>query len=321
MPKQCFIHPQGICESGVIGEGTRIWAFSHVLAGAKIGCDCNICEHVFIENEVVIGNRVTIKNGVQIWDGIRIGDDVFIGPNATFTNDAFPRSKQYPDKFLETVLEDGASIGANATILPGLRIGSRAMVGAGAVVTRNIPPNAIVVGNPARISGYVHTGKKSSATHPGDYARASERKPATIGVGNCKIWPLPRFRDLRGDLVPVEFEAGLPFVPRRQFFVFNVPGYKVRGEHAHKKCHQLLVAIQGALSVVVDNLITARQVRLDKPHIGLYIPAGIWGIQYEFSRDAILAVYTSDKYDSHDYIRSYDEYKAFVAGKKSGRRR
>ena len=317
MAKKYFIHAQGICESNFIGEGTRIWAFSHVLPDAKIGSECNICDHVFIENDVVIGNRVTIKNGVQVWDGIRIGNDVFIGPNVTFTNDVFPRSKQYPEKFMETIVEDGASIGANATILPGLRIGSKAMVGAGAVVTRNIPPNAIVVGNPARICGYVHTGKRNSLAHPGDYARADPRESSTIGVGDCKIWPLPRFRDLRGDLVPVEFEAGLPFIPQRQFFVFNVPGHKVRGEHAHKTCDQLLVAIQGALSVVVDNLSSASQVRLDKPHLGLFIPAGIWGIQYEFSDDAILAVYTSHKYDPHDYIRSYDEYKAFVAERKS----
>lgn len=317
MAKEYFIHAQGICESSVIGEGTRIWAFAHVLPGARIGSECNICDHVFIENDVVIGNRVTIKNGVQIWDGIRIGNGVFIGPNVTFTNDAFPRSKDYPAKFMETVVEDGASIGANATILPGLRIGSKAMIGAGAVVTRNIPPNAIVVGNPARISGYVHTGKRSIVTDLSDYSRADQREPSTIGVGNCKLWPLPRFRDLRGDLVPVEFEVGLPFVPHRQFFVFNVPGHKVRGEHAHKTCDQLLVAIQGSLSVVVDDLSSATEVRLDKPHMGLYIPARIWGIQYEFSQDAILAVYTSHKYDADDYIRSYDEYKAFVADAKS----
>jgi UDP-2-acetamido-3-amino-2,3-dideoxy-glucuronate N-acetyltransferase len=316
--KKYFVHDRGICESSDIGEGTRIWAFSHVLPGAKIGAECNICDHVFIENDVVIGNRVTIKNGVQVWDGIRIGDDVFIGPNVTFTNDAFPRSKQYPEKFLETVVEDGVSIGANATILPGLRLGSRAMVGAGAVVTRNIPPNAIVVGNPARISGYVHTSRKADVINGSDYLSGGRQPgPLALGVGDCKLWPLPRFRDLRGDLVPIEFESGFPFAPRRQFFVFSVPGHKVRGEHAHKACDQFLVAIHGALSVVVDDCSNACEVRLDKPNVGLYIPAGIWGIQYEFSHDAILAVYASEKYDPGDYIRSYDEYKTFVSRKKS----
>jgi dTDP-4-dehydrorhamnose 3,5-epimerase-like enzyme len=185
------------------------------------------------------------------------------------------------------------------------------------VVTRNIPPNAIVVGNPARISGYVHTSKKNDVINGSDYLKRDQREPLALGVGDCKIWPLPRFRDLRGDLVPVEFESGLPFVPRRQFFVFSVPGHKVRGEHAHKSCEQFLVAIQGALSVVVDDCSNAGEVRLDKPNVGLYIPAGIWGIQYEFSHDAILAVYASEIYNPDDYIRSYDEYKAFISQKKS----
>jgi acetyltransferase-like isoleucine patch superfamily enzyme len=130
-----FKHSQALVETQSIGIGTRIWAFVHVLPGAQIGADCNICDHVFIENDVVIGDRVTIKCGVQIWDGLRIEDDVFIGPNATFTNDLFPRSKQYPEQFARTVIHKGASIGANATILAGNSIGQSAMVGAGAVVT------------------------------------------------------------------------------------------------------------------------------------------------------------------------------------------
>ena len=149
-----FIHSQALCESKNVGEGTRIWAFVHILPEAKIGQDCNICDHVFIENDVRIGNRVTVKCGVQLWDGIRIADDVFIGPNATFTNDPFPRSRQYPDERPEIRIEAGASIGANATILPGLTIGKKAMVGAGAVITEDVPPGAIVVGNPGQIVGY-----------------------------------------------------------------------------------------------------------------------------------------------------------------------
>jgi len=150
-----FSHPQALVEPGAqIGERTRIWAFAHVLSGAKIGTDCNICDHVFIENDVLVGNRVTIKCGVQLWDGLRVEDDVFIGPNATFTNDIFPRSKQYPEKFLPTHIRAGASIGANATILAGVTIGEKAMVGAGAVVTKDVPAFAVVAGNPARIIRY-----------------------------------------------------------------------------------------------------------------------------------------------------------------------
>lgn len=145
-----FQHPQALVESEKIGNGTRIWAFAHVLPGAKIGADCNICNHTFIENDVVIGDRVTVKCGVQLWDGITLEDDVFVGPNATFTNDAFPRSKQ-PFELILTVVKRGASIGANATILPGIIIGEGAMVGAGAVVTKNVPPRALVVGNPAKV--------------------------------------------------------------------------------------------------------------------------------------------------------------------------
>lgn len=150
-----FKHPQALVESNAIGKDTKIWAFVHVLPGAIIGKECNICDHVFIENDVVIGDRVTIKCGVQLWDGVRVDDDVFIGPNATFTNDIFPRSQVYPEKFLRTRLKKGCSIGANATILCGIEIGEQAMVGAGAVVTKDVPPKALVYGNPARIQRYL----------------------------------------------------------------------------------------------------------------------------------------------------------------------
>ena len=157
--KGARIHPQAICETKHVGKGTRIWAFAHVLKGAVIGEDCNLCDGVFVENDVVVGDRVTVKCGVQLWDGVRLENDVFVGPNATFTNDPMPRSKQYPEKYAVTVVCAGASIGANATILPGIVIGELAMVGAGAVVTRAVPPRAIVVGNPARIKGYVPEGE------------------------------------------------------------------------------------------------------------------------------------------------------------------
>jgi UDP-2-acetamido-3-amino-2,3-dideoxy-glucuronate N-acetyltransferase len=154
-----FIHPHALVESKDIGKGTRIWAFAHVLSEAKIGEDCNICDHVFIENDVTIGNRTTIKCGVQIWDGITIEDDVFIGPNATFTNDLFPRSKEYPEEFLKTIVKKNASIGANATILPGITIGEGAMIGAGSVVTKDVPPYAVMVGNPAKLKRFIEQKK------------------------------------------------------------------------------------------------------------------------------------------------------------------
>ena len=146
-----FIHPSSDVQSKQIGEGTRVWQYVVILPGAVIGRDGNICSHCFIENQVVVGDRVTVKCGVQLWDGVTLEDDVFVGPNATFTNDREPRSRNASATLLPTLVKKGASIGANATILPGLTIGEGAMVGAGAVVTKDVPPRTLVVGNPARV--------------------------------------------------------------------------------------------------------------------------------------------------------------------------
>ncbi len=146
-----FKHPLSDVQSENIGKHTKIWQFCVVLADAKIGENCNICSHCFIENDVKIGDNVTVKCGVQLWDGIVIEDNVFIGPNVTFCNDKYPRSKQYPKKFAKTLIKKGVSIGANATILPGITIGENAMIGAGAVVTKDVVSNTMVVGNPARV--------------------------------------------------------------------------------------------------------------------------------------------------------------------------
>lgn len=150
-----MIHPTADVKSRNIGNGTSVWQFCVVLENAVIGSNCNINCHVFIENDVTIGNHVTIKPGVQVWDGITLGDKVFIGPNVTFTNDRTPRSKQYPETFLKTFVREGASVGANATILAGVTIGRYAMIGAGAVVTRDVPPFTVWYGNPASHRGYV----------------------------------------------------------------------------------------------------------------------------------------------------------------------
>jgi UDP-2-acetamido-3-amino-2,3-dideoxy-glucuronate N-acetyltransferase len=150
MTDSAFIHDRALVETDSIGSGTRVWAFAHVMPGAVIGADCNICDHTYIEGDVVVGDRVTIKSGVYLWDGLRVEDDVFIGPQATFTNDRFPRSKQDFELRITTIRR-GASIGAGAVLLPGLTVGERAMVGAGAVVTADVPDYALVVGNPARV--------------------------------------------------------------------------------------------------------------------------------------------------------------------------
>lgn len=149
------IHPLSDVKSAEIGENTRIWQYVVIFENAQIGASCNICAHTLIESDVIIGNNVTVKSGVYIWDGTRIENNVFIGPNATLTNDRMPRSKKYPEKFYGITLKNGCSIGANATILPGITVGENAMVGAGTVVTKDVPANAVVVGNPAKIIRYL----------------------------------------------------------------------------------------------------------------------------------------------------------------------
>ncbi|TGY02977.1 N-acetyltransferase [Muribaculum sp. NM65_B17] len=145
-----MIHPLSDVKSANIGEGTNIWQFCVVFPEARIGRNCNICANVLIENDVVIGDNVTVKSGVQLWDGLEIEDDVFIGPNVTFTNDLFPRSKVYPEKFERTVIKRGASIGANSTIIAGHTIGKNVMIGAGSIVTKDIPDNELWFGTPAK---------------------------------------------------------------------------------------------------------------------------------------------------------------------------
>lgn len=170
-----FIHKLAEVLTGQVGGGTTIWQFAVILKGAVIGSDCNISCHTFIENDVVIGNNVTIKSGVYLWDGITIEDDVFVGPNATFTNDPFPRSRKYPASFQSTLIKKGASVGANATILGGIVLGKYSMIGAGAVVIGSVPDNAMVYGNPARITGWVdETGNKLTAS--GDLWVANDGK-------------------------------------------------------------------------------------------------------------------------------------------------
>jgi acetyltransferase-like isoleucine patch superfamily enzyme len=300
-----IIHPLSDVQSETIGNGTHIWQFCVVLEKARIGADCNICSHVFIENDVVIGDRVTVKCGVQIWDGITIEDDVFIGPNVTFTNDLYPRSRCHPDKYLKTTIHRGASIGANATILPGVSVGRLAMIAAGAVVTRDVPAYAIVKGNPGRISGYTHEKKEIVK----DLSRSPLPEVLMEGVSFVN---LIKTSDMRGDLLVAELQKHIPFEVKRLFFVMNVPSHHVRGEHAHKQCHQLLVCIQGEVTVIADNGTTRQEWVLNRPDLGLHLHPLTWGIQYRYSKNAVLAVFASHSYDPGDYIRDYEEYLKFL---------
>lgn len=298
-----FIHPQALNESETIGDGTRVWAFAHVLPGAVIGADCNICDGVFVENDVLVGDRVTVKCGVQLWDGVTLEDDVFVGPNATFTNDRFPRSKAYPEEFGRTIVRRGASIGANATILPGLTIGAGAMIGAGSVVTRDVPEYAVVVGNPARITGYVNTPPAA----PDGPARARVDRTMSV-VAGVTVRRLTRAVDLRGSLVAAELARDVPFEAQRFFVVYDVPSVEARGAHAHRECEQFLVCLRGSVRAIVDDGVNREEFVLDSPDLGLYMPAMTWGTQYQYSADAVLLVLASRAYDDADYIRDYGDF-------------
>ena len=299
-----FKHETALVETTQVGEGTRIWAYAHVLAGAKIGKDCNICDHTFIENDVVIGDRVTVKCGVQLWDGVRLENDVFVGPNATFTNDRFPRSKQYLAEYPHTVVRRGASVGANATILPGIVIGEMAMVGAGSVVTHNVPAHAKLMGNPARITGYVDTKPEDSAA----ISAGSSGDVPVQTAGEAFVHRLPQVEDLRGSLSFGETLRDVPFDVKRYFLVYGVENERIRGEHAHRQLHQFLVCVAGRCHVVTDDGENRHEVVLDSPSKGLHIPPMVWATQYKFTRDAVLMVLASDYYDAKEYIRDYDEY-------------
>lgn len=295
--KAFFVHPHGICETEAVGVGTKVWAFAHVLKGAVVGRECNICDGVFIESDVVVGDQTTIKSGVQLWDGVRLGNRVFIGPNATFTNDFFPRSKRYLASYPKTIVKDGASIGANATIMPGVQIGESAMIGAGAVVLADVPARAIVVGNPGRVVGYADS---QSIGH--------QDLPETFPVKSIE---LPARPDRRGRLIAVEF-ADLPFIPQRMFTLDLVASLGARGGHAHRECAQIITASAGAMTCAFDDGNAAYEIHLDDPRRALFVPPGVWVLVFRFTKSAITTVLASHSYSPADYINDYSEFRNLV---------
>jgi acetyltransferase-like isoleucine patch superfamily enzyme/dTDP-4-dehydrorhamnose 3,5-epimerase-like enzyme len=307
-----FVHPLALCESKRLGPGTRIDAFAHVREGAVLGREVEVGDHAFVDDDVWIGDRVQILAGARLWRGVRVEEEVLIGPNATFVSDRHPRAGHAPVAVPETRVCRGASIGAGATVLPGMTIGQNALVGAGAVVTRSVPPNAVVVGNPARIRGYLDVGRPAEPVpQSGLGDLTGVRRSRVRGV---TLQRLPLNRDLRGSLAVAEFPKQVPFTPQRAFLVFDVPGSEIRGEHAHRNCHLFLICVRGSVSVVADDGEQREEFRLDHPTLGLYLPPMVWATQYKHSADGVLLVLASHYYDPDDYIRDYQAFLQEVRG-------
>ncbi len=315
-------HPHSLIESKNIGKKTQIGPFCHIFPEARIGEQCTICNNVIIENNVTIGNRVTIKDGVHLCKNVEIEDDVYIGPNATFSESISPtenlrNSFKTQKNARGIIIRKKANIGANATIYSNIEVGENSVVEAGAVVSRNVPSNAIVSGNPAIIIGYINYNKiEKTATElmpPTDIGEIKYSK-----VKGVKVIRLPTIKDLRGNLSFAEYGQYLPFIPKRYFLVYDVDTKEVRGEHAHKTLHQFLVCVNGSCAIVVDDGLNREEVLLNSLDIGLYIPPKIWAVQYKYSADGILLVLASDVYKPNDYIRNYNEFIKMVkpAGKK-----
>jgi UDP-2-acetamido-3-amino-2,3-dideoxy-glucuronate N-acetyltransferase len=300
------IHPSAIVETNEVGTNTSILANSHILSGAVIGRDCVISDGVFVEGGVRIGDRVTLKPGVQLSAGVELEDDVTVGPGAVFSNEPHSDERQEGIAPLKILVKAGASIGANATILPGVTVGHRARIGAGAVVTSNIPQNAVVVGNPARIVGYVNSPRHSVTAITN--LKETNKEVISSRVPGVSVVKIPTIPDLRGSLSFAEFERHIPFPAKRFFLIYDVPSRELRGEHAHKRNHQFLICIKGSVNALVDNGEEREEFILDSPNVGIHIPPMIWGTQYKYTEDAVLLVFASHLYESEDYIRDYQDF-------------
>jgi acetyltransferase-like isoleucine patch superfamily enzyme/dTDP-4-dehydrorhamnose 3,5-epimerase-like enzyme len=293
----------------LISAHERIHVMIHATAlvfSALSGARCSVGPFALVEANVVIGDDVEVGAGVYLWRGMVIEDGARIAARVCF-------ARGEGDKPCGTRLRAGVQIGENATIAAGIVLGAGCRVASGSVVTRDVPPNAIVSGNPAHISGYVNTPHLDL---PGQGARGSqlaaqEDLPA-LSVSAARLHRLPKIVDLRGALSFGETGAQLPFTPERVFLVYDVPSKEVRGEHAHRACHQFLVCVKGSVGIVLDDGTRRDEIVLDSARVGLHIPPMVWGIQYQFSPDAVLLVLASDRYSAEDYIRNYDEFLAAV---------
>jgi UDP-2-acetamido-3-amino-2,3-dideoxy-glucuronate N-acetyltransferase len=302
------LHPTAVFPEGIDAPDVGLGAFSVVQSGASLGSRCLLGPQVVVESGAILGDDVVVRGQVLLPGGLTVGDRVLIGQHATFIEHR-DASDARPTRTGQEIGPD-ATIGANSTILGGITIGRNATVGAGAVVTHDVPPNAIVVGNPARIVGY------AGGTTPIDSSGPDAVVPVSR-VPGVELRKLMRATDLRGSLIAANFAKDLPFLPRRAFVVFDVSSKHIRGAHAHRACEQFLICLSGSLTCVVDDGDARQEVVLDRPDIGLHMPAMIWGTQYNYTEDARLLVFASHEYDPDDYIRDYDEFLAELPGSRT----
>lgn len=273
-----------------------------VHAGAQVADDCYLGDFVVLYPGAILGDACRVEGFTQVWPGVRLERGARLGPGVTLERgiDGAPS---------EILVGAGAHVGAGATVRWGVTIGAGAVVEAGTLVAQAVPPYAIVSGVPARITGYV---EKSLGAGGRLWHKQAEfpnsQAVVRLGVGDVTLHRTKMVRDPRGDLSVGEFPRDIPFDAKRYFLVFNVPSEKTRGEHAHHKCHQFLLCVKGSCAVVVDDGHDRCEVLLESPDMGIHLPPLTWGIQYKYSSDAVLLVFTSDYYEADDYIRDYTEF-------------
>lgn len=268
----------------------------------------NISPHAHISESACIGSHVTIGHGVVIPEGVQIGDYVCIGPNTVFV------AGEQLDGLKPAIIGDQVRIGAGTIVYPNIRIESGACVLPGTVVTKSVPSKAIIQGNPAHITGYVDALTEPTSS---TLATSAPKPIRALSVKGVSVHNFPVVPDLRGNLTVGEFDKEIPFKPKRYFMVYGVPSREIRGEHAHRQCHQFLICVRGSCAVVVDDGQNRAEINLDEPNLGVYLPPMTWGIQYKYSADALLLVFASHYYDAKDYIRNYDEFLGIVKSNKS----
>lgn len=253
---------------------------------------------VYIYPGSQVDKTAQIYGLTQIWNGIIIKEKVKVGNGVSFVKDE--------NNFANIIIGEQVEIGAGCIIGNNVKIDQGAVLEPGSVVLQNVPAHAIVGGNPAKIIGYTNTTDNSSQGVA--IIGEIDKDIVNIGVTNVTLHKFKLIKDYRGDLSVGEFSKEIPFEPKRYFLVFNVPSEKTRGEHAHYKCHQFLICVKGTCSVVADDGKQRREIELNQPNLGVYLPPMTWGIQYKYSSDAVLLVFASHYYEADDYIRNYDDF-------------